>query len=1024
MLTKEEAKLKLEELIREYKRNTNFITKRNITEETIRGYLNRMLEIFGWNVLDTNEIIQEKKLVGEQRERLREINSTHVKPDYQLMRGKNIQAFLDAKDLNVNLIEDRNVAFQIRSYGWSAQVPCSFVSNFEQFGIYDCRFEPNPNQEANYGTGTIFLSVDEYIEKYDVLYDFLHRDSMYNGRLQGIYERLGHIGEHSLDYKFMRTISQFRLALARNLLKNNPYLDEESYGDLNYFIQVIMDRIIFIRVCESKGIEQEGLLKNFQERGFWDVFKTSCYMEFFEHYDGAMFERDNRFNDLVIDDEVFNDFIDNLYYPTPYRFDTIPVALLAEIYEYFLAKKIEVENEEIIERWKGIYQKSQGAVSTPKYLVEFICEKTINPQSFSTIEEVLNAKILEPACGSGTFLISAYELLEKRLIELYNEGNIDGKYEDWFFQSDDSVYMTVHGKRELMKSCIYGIDIDETAIEVTKMSLALKIIDNINLIVLNEVGVYGERILRDIHNNIINGNTLVETDFLDNDVPESEIYEANPLDINNTFNEIIGNGGFSFVIGNPPYVEPKHYTKLYPNMYEYIKNKYQIATGKGDISLYFIKRSLDLLAPNGKIGFIIQKRFFKTEYGKNIRDILSSNGYLEEVIDFKSNDIFKGRITYVAFMLISKQNNDNVNYKYVLPEHPIEVKNLIENCNLNHLGENFIKTVNVSNDQLIGKTWSYDIFSIANLIEKLRNRGISNMGSVPGLEIKTGVQVLWNQVYRLENCQVNDGIVTGTNRFGEHVCIEVGMVKKLIVNKHFYCFKGVETDTYILFPYRGEENRELITMSEVEEEFPLAFNYLLQNETRIKGNVRYIDNDQEWHGYTRIQGHYLFEERKIIMPMTARDTIVSFIGNEGAFADNANMWQIVVEEESEEFMKALACIMNSTTFSAFAKIEANPQQNGNFKFNKQFIEPVLFPYNNLITSSNHLAELVRLHDDIKRLQLRYRVQRPGQRNITANLLQNNWSRVDEITDELYGLTDEDKALISQYGRIDRVELIY
>ncbi|WP_377888881.1 Eco57I restriction-modification methylase domain-containing protein [Alkalihalobacillus sp. R86527] len=1020
---KSEIKRNLSELIREYKMHKLTNDHENITEETIRGYLNKMLEFFGWNVLNTNEVIQEKRLSGKYKEKLSEIESTHSKPDYQLLKGRAIQAFVDAKDLKVDITNDSSVAYQIRSYGWSAQVPCSFVSNFEQFGIFNTKFEPDPTFGANYGAGTLFLEIDEYIEKFDVLYDHLYRGNVYEGKLLELFDALEEQGEDTLDARFMRIISNFRLVLAENLLGNNPELDIEGYSDLNFFVQVIMNRIMFLRVCESRGIEKDGLLKEFQENGFWNDFKNYCYNNSFDHYDGALFDRDTTFYNLKLDDVAFEKFIKNIYYPSPFRFDVIPVTLIAEIYEYFLAKKIEKVDGKVVESLKGIYQKTQGGISTPKHIVEFISEKTITPENCKSVNDILKLKILEPACGSGVFLVAAYEIIEKRLKELYTSGLVEPEYKEWFIEVEDNVYLTVNAKKSIMNSCLYGIDIDETAIEVTKLSLALKVIDNNHPVVLNEVGIFDQRILQGIHQNLKNGNTLVETDFLNcEDVPDSEIYSANPFDLKLEFAEVMELGGFTHIIGNPPYVEPKHYTKLYPNIYEYIKNKHQAATGKGDISIYFIKRCIELLGEGGKLGFITQKRFFKTEYGKTIRDILSNNSYLEEIYDFKSTNLFKGRITYVAFLLISKTQNSEVSYFNILPTRPESVRNVIENREFTN--EETVRRIEIPSNQLINKTWSFDIFAASRTIERLKGLGISSFGSYDWIKFKTGVQVLWNTIYRIENCTVENNIVTGVNKFGEEVSIELEVAKKLIVNERFYCFKGAETATYILFPYRGLDNNELIPLSQMESDFPLAYHYLLQNEERIKEKVNFNAKEEEWHGFTRVQGHSLYNQPKILLPMTAKETTASYVTRQGVFADNANMYQIVVEEHSEEFSKVLTTIINSSVFSFFAKIEANPQQNENYKFTRQFLSPVLFPYSNLMRNEALFMELLRLYNIIIERQEAFLTSRGSQKMIITHLLNRAWNRVDEITKLLYCLNDEEIRLIDQYRRNDRVNIIY
>jgi hypothetical protein len=1018
---KDEAKIKLGLLIEEYKRNTDTISKKNITEETIRGYLNKMLEIFGWDILNTKEIIQEKKLTGIEKIRLVEIHSSHSKPDYKMMKGTNTVSFLDAKDLNVDISKvdfaANKVAFQIRSYGWSAQVPCSFVSNFEQFGIYQTTFKPNQTQLSSYGT--IFLNIDEYLENFDLLYDYLNKGSVYSGKLEelmGVYKDKAH---QTLDIDFMKILSEFRLVLGENLLKKNPGLDTEGYFKLNYLIQVIMDRVIFIRVCESRGIEKENLLKDYIKQGFWKTFKNSCYFDFYEHYDGAMFERIDDFNKLTIDNEVMENFIEHLYLPSPYRFDVIPVTLIAEIYEYFLAKKVEVLDGKVIETFKGIYQKSKGAVSTPKYLVDFICTTTLNVESFNSVGEILSITIFEPACGSGTFLLSAYSLLEQRMIELFKEGKVEDSYHNWFVSEDESIYLTIDAKREIMKKCLYGMDIDRTAIEVTKMSLALKVIDNNTPLILKEVGVYGEQILKEIHMNMVHGNTLVENDFLEfKDVSTAEIYEANPVDLASEYEGVFDNGGFDFIIGNPPYVEPKHYTALYPRMYEYIKGKHYLGKGKSDISLYFIKRALSILKNEGKIGFLTQKRFFKTAYGVNIRTQLSENKFLEEVYDFKSNSLFKNKNTYVAFLLLSNKRNDFAKYQLILSENPNEVKDIVEN-NLLSADNNQVKSIEVPYKVLKEKTWSFDTFNAINFLKDMEERGISTLGSIESLKISTGVQVLSNKLYRFKNCVNLDGKIRGTNRFNEIIEIEEGITKKLVHNNDFCAFKKPVTDTYILFPYRGANYDELMTLQEIKTDYPLAYKYLTENEQRIKEIGKFLPFDM-WHGYTRKHNHQHLEEKKIFIPMTSRIPRATFVEKgQSLIPDNANMYQIIFKNSSNlpnELLKAIACIINSSVFSYFAKLLANPQLDGNYKFNKQFLEPVPFPFEKLVDNQAMINNLSRLYDSI---QENIESDTCESERVRESVLKQRRKKLNEMVFDLYELSGEEISLInSDFTTVD------
>ena len=270
-------RVSLENLINRYNNTLRQENPENVSEETVRTWLNEFLGIFGWNVQDTSQVLQEQFLRGVYYQRLREIHSTHRKPDYTLLCGANIKTFLDAKSLEVNIFTNSDAAFQIRSYGWSAQCPCAFVSNFEQFVIYDTRFIPNNLQDANFGT--IKLSVDEYLDNLDLLIDHLWRENICQNHLAEIYELTAIEGRNRVDSAFMTELSIFRKELAENIYANNPNIINNN-DNLNFYIQIIIDRIVFIRVCESKGIEEQERLRTFSEaeEGFWSTMAL-CFIE-------------------------------------------------------------------------------------------------------------------------------------------------------------------------------------------------------------------------------------------------------------------------------------------------------------------------------------------------------------------------------------------------------------------------------------------------------------------------------------------------------------------------------------------------------------------------------------------------------------------------------------------------------------------------------------------------------------------------------------------------------------------------
>lgn len=1015
---KELARAQLSELVARYKAEMTDVNRAEISEETIRTWLNEFLGYFGWNVQNTNQVLQEHVLRGKEEARLDEISSPHKKPDYILRNGTNIKTFLDAKALNVNIFSDRSAAYQIRCYGWSAQSPCAFLSNFEQLVIFDTRHAPNVEWGANVGARQ--FSIDDYIDNFDTLYDHLWRENVWNNHLSELYETTVVEGVNQLDSAFMSLLSDFRVKLARNIIEHNEGVIHDD-SMLNYYVQVILDRIIFIRVCESKSIETSERLRHFFDNpsGFWNSFKQCCYMEFYQHYDGAMFERDERFQQLEIDDVIFADFISKLYYPYPYKFDVIPVKVIAKIYEEFLGKQIVNERGEIKEKYKPEYVQVNGAISTPEHIVEIICKKTLSITEIQSIEQLLNIKILDPCCGSGVFLVCCYDMLCDTLKHiLATDRGEAATHSDYFFVQDEGIYLTLNGRRAVASNCLHGIDCDDSAIEVAKMSIALQIVDCDTPALLRPVGVFGDMILRDISRNIKLGNTLVDTDATLS--PEATL-QVKPFCIRDTFENVFANNdGFDYIVGNPPYVETKHFKLVSSEMHAYLSTRYLSFAGKADLAVLFIERSLGLLNDNGKLGLIVQRRWYKTDYGAPTRDMIDSGKHKYRQIDFRATDIFPRRITYVSLLVLSKAACEEFEYSYI-SENATEIKTLFENSDAIGIYEGYRSRL-IANTGLTNEAWSYESYEVKQLNDTLRGR-VGMLADYPGLHVKDGIQALWKKIYHLTNVTFNNGIASGRNGFGETVFVEEAALKSVIYNEVFYPFKDVAPDAYCIFPYNGNSTDRL-SYTYIRNNMPLLYEYLRANRDRIQRTVRCRNSEEYWHTFTREHNHHLYESNKIIIPMTAKDTIATYVSGRGLYMDNANVWFITVDGASDTLMKAIACIINSTVYSVLAKAGANPQSGGYYKFNKQFLTPVAFPCAAVTEDAPDVARLARLYDEIFDLQETWLNNTPARREVLEGVIENRWDALDSICERLYSLTQEEKELINGVGRtVSRTDLL-
>lgn len=398
-------KLYLSQLVSKFREAVNNGQLDNTSEETMRGWINELLSLFGWDVKNTKQVHQERTLSKEQRELLGEIGSHNIRPDYTLVNGSVKLAFVDAKDLDVDIHTNKSAAFQIRSYGWSIGAKFSILTNFREFAIYDCTARPNIEDTASFAR-TFYFTYDEYEDNYDTIRRFLDRDCVVTGDFPQ-----ANVKVESLDEAFANMLCDFRILLATAIKdKLHSYV---SMSAISLWSQIIINRILFIRVCESRKLEEDGLLLSFENSGdFWSVFKKCSYFDFYEHYDGPLFQRLSQINSLDIDNSVFSQLLKHLYYPSPYRFDVIPTKTLSDIYDLFLGYELKISNGKVKNVLRAEFKKSNGAVTTPESIVDNVISRTFeNRIEDLNSHALLSLRIVDPACGSGVFLIGAYNYL-------------------------------------------------------------------------------------------------------------------------------------------------------------------------------------------------------------------------------------------------------------------------------------------------------------------------------------------------------------------------------------------------------------------------------------------------------------------------------------------------------------------------------------------------------------------------------------------------------------------------------------
>lgn len=965
-----ESLKKLNEYFKEQKLNE----KENLSEETIRsGYLNKVLELFGWNLSLTSEVIQEKKLSRIDTNKLKSIGSNHTKPDYRLLDRGTLRLYLDAKNVN-DYTNSKEVAFQIRSYGWTSQLNFSMVSNFETFSLYDTSFKPSINNDCKYKV--IHFTIEDLIYNYETFSQFLIKDKVQqmNWNLDEFKLSFEDSKNRTLDKDFLELIEKFRLKLGKDLFIYNPSLKEK---DLQYYTQVIINRLIFLRILEGRNLEPKNKLLSWlnSDKGFWNNFQEASSTEYYKKYDGALFENSIP-SYITLTNATFDSFIQNLYGQTPYKFEVINSEMLSEIYDLFLSETLILDS--INKSVSTLKKKTSptGSIPTPSKLAEIMVKKSLKLDEINNLEDLLKIKMLDPCAGSGAFLIAAFDAICNKAIEL-NNGEL---LEYSFF-------------KKIMKHCIFGVDIDPVAIEVLKMTLSLKIITS--SYILEEPY---SNLLSDFKQNFQLGNSIVSTDIYEMknvSLKNQEEFEQIPTDYVKLFPEVYENNGFTHILTNPPYIEPKNFDPHYPNIKKYFKKRYVSNKNKVDISLYFMERIFDLIRDSGEIAIIIQKRFFTTVYGKSIRDWLVGKGYIYEINEYMSNNIFKGKTTYIAIIYARKKLNENVKFNISFSE-------------ISKYRSNFIDVIIKKDDSILlsqqdfseADIWSYRSFRTLKVFKNLK-RGFYTISQNDRVKIIVGPQVLDKTYYVLYNVRSDDKYFYGNNKKEEKVVIEKDIGRYIYENDNvesFLDFKETTLEKVIIFPYYG--NGKLIPSDILQKDFPKAYDYLL--EVSYKTTVKKRVNPEEFYGYTRVQNISYGSVPKILIPMTAKRVIAS-LAMVPIFGDNSNTNSLVDKYNDINYLKALTLILNSETFSLLSIAKAGEASGGYFKMNKQFMENVPIP----VLDDNEIVGLAELYNEIIEAKKFYLDAYGDQRKIYYSKIQKLYDYQNRKITDKYQLSEDE-----------------
>ncbi|MGB3195962.1 MAG: N-6 DNA methylase [Phycisphaerae bacterium] len=1051
----------VKKLVQGFRVNLKNLRDEKISEAVIRQeYIDPFWKALGWDVANTaHRSTAEKDVVIEATVGTIESERMHSRrPDY-LFRIDGFPRFVvEAKKPAVDLQTDRDAIFQAKTYAWSAQIPFAILTDFEEFRLFDATLKPYHAEPSRGLIQEFDLRFENYETQWDALSGTFCREAVAGGSLERLLAKIKHVqagrrvrgvdrmlidlrGSEPVDRVFLKHLEDYRLRFARALYKENrsafPEADtRHGAAKLTEAVQRLVDRLVFIRVCEDRGVLEYGTLRQILNRAAdqrLDVYPllTTEFRDFDAKFNGYLFKAHSLSEQLTVPADLLAEFIRSLYLPEgPYRFEAIGDDLLGIIYERFLGSTITVKKNIVEAEEKPEVRHAGGVYYTPRFVVDTIVRRVVGPKvQGKTPLEILDVKILDPACGSGSFLISALQYLYDHCTRYVTEHpdaaivpaspRARKRTAKIAFKDDQGQWhLSPEFRGRVLASCMHGVDIDAQAAEVTIMSLYLKLLEG-RLPPNWQRDFLESRLLPPLDNNVSCGNSLLsQTDFdryWENEhatlfgADEDVRFRINAFDWTS---ETRGFGrlfkehkGFDCIIGNPPYIRVQELNKWSPDECEFYKRRYKSAAkGNYDIYVVFIERGLELLAPDGLLGFICPHKFWQASYGQGIREVLSQGRHLRSIVDFADQQVFRGAATYTAIQIFSKKGNTG-------PADYAKFNELTDGdaqCRALDSGQKPAGTSSYSAAQppAVGP-WRFESRAQAVHGAAVAAAAPTTLGDLADRMFQ-GIRTSMNDVFVLRVVNPAKGVYRSEARSRE-IHLEADLLKPFLAGEDIRRYEVRPASAVVVFPYKVNRRNgtvALVPADRLADECPKTWDYLKECEQPLRRREHGKMDHDEWYGYIYPKNLDLFGIPRIIV----RDIVehASFaLDAKGEFAFVSG-YGVTLRPEDVEFLPYLLGLLNSRLLDAYLKSVSTTLRGGWFRPFPQFLKqlPIKLPK---IPAEKKLAEQIseRVGEIIaakKRLQAP-QVGSLGQneRERLERGVEAHEAKIDELVCRLYGV---------------------
>jgi len=630
-MDREAVKQRITDLVSDFKANYHQ-HKKELEANTETKLVEPLFAILGWTTKDFVKREQARRGTGLGL------------VDYAFKIDDKVVFFLEVKKLGVELAKEADT--QVISYALSRRIPFAVSTNFENLKIFCVEQENAVNNVFR-----VFKRPEDYIDNLQDLL-FLHKESFEQNLLLKKAEDEGRLKKRiSIDRPLLEDLMSIRNMIANDIERRYP--GKYDLNEREEIIQRTIDRLIFVRKCEDVGINPDEMtLEEITHNPYGKAHSKlkEIFKRYNDIYNGGLFAVgfDNDCDKITIDGEIVQKLVHLLYESKDkqyvYNFDWIDADILGQVYEQYLGKILAQTKSGKSKLKNGqAHRKEQGIFYTPTYIVDYIVSNTLGNLLREKRIDTKRIKVLDPACGSGSFLIKAFDYLKADL-----HSNDESKMR----RIDEQGMYSI--KTMILKKNLYGVDLDAKAVEITKLNLLLKAAEKFR------------KLPEDMELHVKQGNSLID---------DKSIAGLNAFRWIGDFQD----GSFDVVIGNPPYVESRD---IEDENWKHYRQKYSSAHKRFDLSVLFIEKAIDVLRNNGLLGMIISNKFSVSDYGYGVRKFILDNCRIQQIVDVSNIDVFKDASTYPYIMILQKEQN-----KIKRDSNVIKVKRVFADTELKSMEE-------------------------------------------------------------------------------------------------------------------------------------------------------------------------------------------------------------------------------------------------------------------------------------------------------------------------------------------------